>query len=286
MFHYQTWGPLAGREPIIVTLSLTIERFQDLEATSCVRETAILPGIWAHGATDAVMPVENEDTGHDEMQRRCRVEIFSFLASTFCHRQTPYPWDGSRLRFCGPAPHCRKGRPKMSIQTGLEDVIVVDLPQELEGHRELQTVMETVRQRGGCDVIVDFSRVDIVGSLTFSRLLELRWVLRRSGHKLVLQYGSPNEGHLLPSATDCSVLLRTRPPLWRACRWRTTRFAAESHTGSSDPSGHRESQPISLRESHFLSLRFFSRGGFLFSRRGVHDCLAHDVLHGTRSHAG
>jgi len=74
----------------------------------------------------------------------------------------------------------------MSIQTGLEDVIVVDLPRELEGHRELQTVVETVRHRGGCDVIVDFSKADVVGSLTFSRLLELRWVLRRSGHKLVL----------------------------------------------------------------------------------------------------
>ena len=74
----------------------------------------------------------------------------------------------------------------MSIQTGLEDVIVVDLPRELEGHGELQTVVETVRQRGACDVIIDFSKVDVVGSLTFSRLLELRWVLRGLGHKLVL----------------------------------------------------------------------------------------------------
>ncbi len=74
----------------------------------------------------------------------------------------------------------------MSVQTGLQDVIVVDLPRELEGHGELQTVVETVRHKGACDVIVDFSRADVVGSLTFSRLLELRWVLRRLGRKLVL----------------------------------------------------------------------------------------------------
>ncbi len=74
----------------------------------------------------------------------------------------------------------------MSVQTGLEDVIVVDLPRELEGHSELQTVVEMARQRGRCDVIVDFSTVDVVGSLTFSRLLELRRLMRDLGHKLVL----------------------------------------------------------------------------------------------------
>ncbi len=74
----------------------------------------------------------------------------------------------------------------MSVQTGLDDVIVVDLPRELEGHSELQTVVETVRHTGGRDVIVDFSTVDVVGSMTFSRLLELRRVLRQMGHKLVL----------------------------------------------------------------------------------------------------
>lgn len=74
----------------------------------------------------------------------------------------------------------------MSVQTGLEDVIVVDLPRELEGHNELQTVVETIRRRSGCDVIVDFSNADIVGSPTFSRLLELRRLLRELGRKLVL----------------------------------------------------------------------------------------------------
>jgi anti-anti-sigma regulatory factor len=34
--------------------------------------------------------------------------------------------------------------------------------------------------------VVDFSNADVVGSLTFSRLLELRKLLHESGRKLVL----------------------------------------------------------------------------------------------------
>ena len=90
-------------------------------------------------------------------------------------------------RLHGPVCQCRKGWPKMGVQTWSEDLIVVDLPRELEGHSsELQTVVDTLRQRSICDVVVDFSNTDIVGSLTLSRLLELRRVLRESERKLVL----------------------------------------------------------------------------------------------------
>jgi anti-anti-sigma factor len=75
----------------------------------------------------------------------------------------------------------------MGIQTWSEDLIVVDLPRELEAHSsELQSVVDTLRCKSICDVVVNFSNTDIVGSLTFSRLLELRRVLRDSGRKLVL----------------------------------------------------------------------------------------------------
>jgi len=75
----------------------------------------------------------------------------------------------------------------MGVQTWSEDLIVVDLPRELEGHNnELQSVVDTLRNKSICDVVVDFSNTDIVGSLTFSRLLELRRVVRESGRKLVL----------------------------------------------------------------------------------------------------
>ena len=36
----------------------------------------------------------------------------------------------------------------MGIQNWSEDVILVDLPRELEEHHELQTVMDMVRQHG------------------------------------------------------------------------------------------------------------------------------------------
>jgi len=75
----------------------------------------------------------------------------------------------------------------MGIDSSPENLIIVSLPREVEGHcNELQTVAEMVRLTGGCDVVVDFSNADIVGSLTFSRLMELRWLLCESQHKLVL----------------------------------------------------------------------------------------------------
>ena len=74
----------------------------------------------------------------------------------------------------------------MSIQRWSEDVILVDLPRESEEHNELQTVTEMVHEKGDCNVVIDFSDADVVGSTTFARLLELRRVLHDSGHKLVL----------------------------------------------------------------------------------------------------
>ncbi len=79
----------------------------------------------------------------------------------------------------------------MGIQSWSDDVTLVDLPRELEEHNQLQTVIETVRQKGDCSVVVDFSNVDIVGSTTFARLLELRQVLHDRGHTLVLCGVSP-----------------------------------------------------------------------------------------------
>lgn len=67
-----------------------------------------------------------------------------------------------------------------------EDVILAELPRELVRHGELQSVIDAVRGKCGCDVVVDFSNVAAVGSSTFSRLLELRSQLRQSGRKLVL----------------------------------------------------------------------------------------------------
>jgi len=74
----------------------------------------------------------------------------------------------------------------MDTENWPEQVVLVHLPPELQRHAELQTVIDAVHQKGDCNVVVDFSAASIVGSLTFSRLLELRNVLRGSGHRLIL----------------------------------------------------------------------------------------------------
>ncbi len=73
----------------------------------------------------------------------------------------------------------------MGIQNWSEEIILVDLPQEPEIGDELNTVTEMVRDRGDCDVVIDFSRVDIVTSSSLSKLLKLRKLLVDCGHRLV-----------------------------------------------------------------------------------------------------
>jgi anti-anti-sigma factor len=79
----------------------------------------------------------------------------------------------------------RKGGFRMGIQDWSENIVLVDLPQEPEMGDELKTVTEMVRDRGDCDVVVDFSSVDIVTSSSLSKLLKLRKLLGDCGHRLV-----------------------------------------------------------------------------------------------------
>jgi anti-anti-sigma factor len=74
---------------------------------------------------------------------------------------------------------------KMGIQDWSEDIILVDLPQEPETGEELKTVTETVRDRGDCDVVIDFSNVDIITSSSLSKLLKLRKLLSDCSHQLI-----------------------------------------------------------------------------------------------------
>ena len=73
----------------------------------------------------------------------------------------------------------------MGIQDWSEDIILVDLPQEPDVGEELKTVTEMVRDRGDCDVVIDFSGVDIVTSSSLSKMLKLRKMLTDCGHQLV-----------------------------------------------------------------------------------------------------
>jgi len=78
-----------------------------------------------------------------------------------------------------------KGDENMGIQNWSEDIILVDLPQEPELGDELKTATETVRDRGDCEVVIDFSEVDIITSSSLSKLLKLRKLVGDCGHRLV-----------------------------------------------------------------------------------------------------
>ncbi len=80
----------------------------------------------------------------------------------------------------------QKGKPGMSIHRWSEDVILVNLPREWEKHDELQTVIGMVRNRGDCDVVIDFSHVDVLSGACLTGLLEVRRLLHNCGHKLTL----------------------------------------------------------------------------------------------------
>jgi anti-anti-sigma factor len=74
----------------------------------------------------------------------------------------------------------------MGIENWSEDIIFVDLPPEPELGDDLRTAIQMVCSRGDCDVAVDFSQVDIVTSLSLSKLLKLRKLTSDCGHRLVL----------------------------------------------------------------------------------------------------
>jgi anti-anti-sigma factor len=73
----------------------------------------------------------------------------------------------------------------MGIQNWSEDIVLVDLPPEPQTADELKCVTEIVRDRGDCDIVMDFSSVDIVTSSSLSGLLRLRKLMVDCGHKLV-----------------------------------------------------------------------------------------------------
>lgn len=73
----------------------------------------------------------------------------------------------------------------MSFQNWSESVILAEIPHEPRMRSELRTLTELVRDRGDCDVVIDFSDVDIMTSTSISGLLRLRKLLAGCGHRLV-----------------------------------------------------------------------------------------------------
>jgi anti-anti-sigma factor len=74
----------------------------------------------------------------------------------------------------------------MGIQDLSENIILVDAQPEPGLNEELKNVADVVRERGDCDVVIDFSHVDIVTSSSLSKLLKLRKLLMDCDHHLLL----------------------------------------------------------------------------------------------------
>lgn len=79
----------------------------------------------------------------------------------------------------------------MSIYRWSEEVILVDLPEEVNKHHELQRVIALLHNGTACDVVVDFSQVRMVGGAWLAQLQKIQTLARESGHRLILCNLSP-----------------------------------------------------------------------------------------------
>jgi anti-anti-sigma regulatory factor len=76
---------------------------------------------------------------------------------------------------------------EMSISNLSENVVFVDLPAcEPYIVDELKELNEIVNSKDDCDVVIDFTRVDIFLSSSLSNLLILRDILHKNDHEMVL----------------------------------------------------------------------------------------------------
>ena len=75
----------------------------------------------------------------------------------------------------------------MGIKNLSNDVLLVELPSKSPKiANQLKAVNEAVSKRGDCDIIIDFSRVEIINSANISNLLILHNMQEGSGHRLIL----------------------------------------------------------------------------------------------------
>ena len=73
----------------------------------------------------------------------------------------------------------------MGIQHWSDNIIVVDLPGEPEIAEELEALAEMLSDLDHCNVVMDFSSVGIVTSVSLSKLLELRKHLHDCERRLI-----------------------------------------------------------------------------------------------------
>lgn len=74
----------------------------------------------------------------------------------------------------------------MGIDHSSQGILTVDLLPEPDMGNELEKVAKIARDEADCDVIIDFSSVDIITSSNIAKLLKLKKLLDGFGHQLVL----------------------------------------------------------------------------------------------------
>lgn len=73
----------------------------------------------------------------------------------------------------------------MAIETYPDHIISAELPPEPDIRREVEKIIEIVKVGTGFDVVLDFSRIDIITSLSLSGFLQLRRIVTDTGHRLI-----------------------------------------------------------------------------------------------------
>ena len=72
------------------------------------------------------------------------------------------------------------------MQSWADNLLLVDLSREPDLELDLETILDTVLESGQCDVVMDFSEVDIIHSTSLATLVRIQKLLRDCAHSLVL----------------------------------------------------------------------------------------------------
>jgi anti-anti-sigma factor len=73
----------------------------------------------------------------------------------------------------------------MTICEHSDNIIVIELPAEPDLRAELDRAMEILQAGCNSDVIMDFSKVDIMTSMSLSGFLKVREVVCQAGRRLI-----------------------------------------------------------------------------------------------------
>ena len=79
----------------------------------------------------------------------------------------------------------------MSIERWSDNIVLVNLAKEPQLGEELQMVTAIIVDKNDCDVVIDFSNVEILTSSSIAKMLKLRKVIRDARRSLLLSSVSP-----------------------------------------------------------------------------------------------